>query len=340
MRVQRGPAAPIPSGRRRAGQGGQLFRRVEVAQHGILAHLHLRDRIQVTAEQEARAGIAGDAEDLGEEAPVPQHRVALLAAEGGQHDQPSLVAVIGVEQAIDDPPGDQRHVAEADDRGGAVLGHRGDARLEARRESLRVVGRVHEAHGLARERLFDLLGLMAGDNQDRPGVARQHVVHDAGDHRLARFVREQQLVMRRHAAGAASGEHHGRDGRARCAGRDRFAAVAGAFSRGIGRASISLSRPPTPIRITSAGPTGNPANSRGSTKSMPFSFGLRAHPGSTSAGRAPIRPTQMRLPGSTGIPKCTISPPARTMPAGPTSRRSTTAEAPDHEQQFRPLRDQ
>ena len=61
---------------------------------------------------------------------------------------------------------------------------------------------------------------------------------------------------------------------------------------------------------------------------MPFRRGLRAQPGSTSAGRAPIRPTQMRLPGSTGIPKCRISPPARTIPAGPTSRRSTTAEAP------------
>ena len=61
---------------------------------------------------------------------------------------------------------------------------------------------------------------------------------------------------------------------------------------------------------------------------MPFSFGLRAQPGNTKAGLFPIRPTQIRLPGSTGMPKCTISPPARTMPAGPTSRRSSTAEAP------------
>ena len=61
--------------------------------------------------------------------------------------------------------------------------------------------------------------------------------------------------------------------------------VAGAFSRGSGRVSISFSRPPTPICMISVGPTGRPANSRVSTKSMPFSFGLRAQPGSTSAGR-------------------------------------------------------
>ena len=74
--------------------------------------------------------------------------------------------------------------------------------------------------------------------------------------------------------------------------------------------------------------TGNPANSRASTQSMPFNFGLRAHPGNTNAGHAPIRPRQIRFPGSTGIPKCKISPPAAAIPAGPTSRRSTTALAP------------
>jgi len=89
-----------------------------------------------------------------------------------------------------------------------------------------------------------------------------------------------------------------------------------------------MGRPPTPIFIISVGPTGRPANSRVSTKSMPFSFGLRAQPGSTRAGLVPMRPRQIRLPGSTGMPKCRISPPARTMPEGPTSRRSTTAEAP------------
>ena len=104
--------------------------------------------------------------------------------------------------------------------------------------------------------------------------------------------------------------------------------VAGAFSRGIGRVSISFSRPPTPMRIMSRGVTGTPANRRLSTKSIPFRLGLRAHPGSTNAGLSPIRPRQIRLPGSTGMPKCRISPPARTIPAGPTSRRSTTAEAP------------
>ncbi len=61
---------------------------------------------------------------------------------------------------------------------------------------------------------------------------------------------------------------------------------------------------------------------------MPLSLGDFAQPGSTKAGRSPMRPRQIRLPGSTGIPKCRISPPAATIAAGPTSRRSTTAEAP------------
>ena len=39
------------------------------------------------------------------------------------------------------------------------------------------------------------------------------------------------------------------------------------------------------MRMMSRGVTVRPANSRVSTKSMPFSFGLRAQPGSTSAGR-------------------------------------------------------
>ena len=74
--------------------------------------------------------------------------------------------------------------------------------------------------------------------------------------------------------------------------------------------------------------TFSPANSRAKTQSIPFSRGLRAHPGRTSAGRSPMAHTQMRLPGSTGMPKCSTFPPAATMPAGPTSRRSTTALAP------------
>ena len=61
---------------------------------------------------------------------------------------------------------------------------------------------------------------------------------------------------------------------------------------------------------------------------MPLSLGDLAQPGSTSAGIASIWPRQIRLPGSTGMPKWSIVPPARTIAAGPTSRRSTTAEAP------------
>ena len=69
--------------------------------------------------------------------------------------------------------------------------------------------------------------------------------------------------------------------------------------------------------MTSVGRTASPAKSRCSTQSMPLSLGERAQPGSTSDGMPSIWPRQIRLPGSTGIPKWSITPPARTMPAGP-----------------------
>ncbi len=106
-------------------------------------------------------------------------------------------------------------------------------------------------------------------------------------------------------------------------------ASAPAPSRGCGRVTISISRPPTPRPVMSSRGTGRPARSRISTQSKPFSFGLRAQPGAPSTGRPPAAPIINRLPGSTGMPKCSMRPPIASSAAGITSRRSAIAEAPN-----------
>ena len=99
-------------------------------------------------------------------------------------------------------------------------------------------------------------------------------------------------------------------------------------ARGSGRDGISASRPPLPMRMISPGPTGSPATSRSSTQSKPLTLGERAQPGRPSTTCSPTWPRSSRLPGSTGIPKWSIRPPAATIAAGITSRRSRIAEAP------------
>ena len=75
--------------------------------------------------------------------------------------------------------------------------------------------------------------------------------------------------------------------------------------------------------------TGTPASTRPSTQSKPFSFGERAQPGAPITGLPSRSPSSSRLPGSTGMPKCSIRPPAASSAAGMTSRRSVMAEAPN-----------
>ena len=74
--------------------------------------------------------------------------------------------------------------------------------------------------------------------------------------------------------------------------------------------------------------TGTSARSRCSTQSKPFSFGERAQPGAPITGLPASEPMRSRLPGSTGMPKCSTRPPAASIAAGITSRRSAMAEAP------------
>ncbi len=81
--------------------------------------------------------------------------------------------------------------------------------------------------------------------------------------------------------------------------------------------------------VSSARVTLSPARSRISTQSKPFSTGERAQPGAPSTGTPPALPISSRLPGSTGMPKCSILPPISVIAAGITSRRSAIAEAPN-----------
>ena len=71
-----------------------------------------------------------------------------------------------------------------------------------------------------------------------------------------------------------------------------------------------------------------PAAIRCSTQSKPFSLGERQQPGSPSTRRSPTLASSSRLPGSTGMPKCSTTPPAASIAAGSTSLRSVIAEAP------------
>ena len=86
--------------------------------------------------------------------------------------------------------------------------------------------------------------------------------------------------------------------------------------------------------VMSARLTGKPASSRISTQSKPFSFGERAQPGAPITACPRNRPISIRLPGSTGMPKCSIAPPMASTAAGMTSRRSAIAEAPNTIDEF------
>ncbi len=56
----------------------------------------------------------------------------------------------------------------------------------------------------------------------------------------------------------------------------------------------------------SARDTGRPASIRIRIQSKPFSLGERAQPGAPITGLPPVSPISIRLPGSTGMPKCSM----------------------------------
>ena len=98
-----------------------------------------------------------------------------------------------------------------------------------------------------------------------------------------------------------------------------------------------LQQAPTPIRMMSRGVTASSEQPRQHENRSRQARAARAS-GSTSAGLPPIWPRQIRLPDLPALPKCRISPPARTIPAGPTSRPVHHRRGTDHQQQVRPRR--
>ena len=144
------PRVP-PCGRRYRGRGPnaaefafarsavERFRRVDVDEDRVVVHLDLGDQLGVFADQVPGADIAGDPGHLGEEAAGPQYRVAALAMPGRHDDGAALERVEGGDQPVDMPAGDERHVAEADERRRrdrpAAPRCRASARSIARRQS-------------------------------------------------------------------------------------------------------------------------------------------------------------------------------------------------------------
>jgi len=63
------------------------------------------------------AGIAGEFQEVRKIAAAPEHGIAALPVDDGQHDLSSFRWIIGIDQLVHDAGADQRHIAEADQRG-------------------------------------------------------------------------------------------------------------------------------------------------------------------------------------------------------------------------------
>ena len=150
-----------------------------------------------------------------------------------------LLRIEGGDQPVDQRRVDLRHVAEADDRAVGVGRHRGDAGLErgrqARRRS-RDCGRAAPAARRAppRPARADGRSPRSPARRARPAPARRRCAPAAG---------------RRSRPAACSARPCGSSGRRRARWRRCAAPVsATGSSRGCGRVTISISRPPTPSR--------------------------------------------------------------------------------------------
>ena len=110
---------------------------------------------QTTPRSDAGADIAADGHHLRQEFPGPEHRIALLAAEGRHDDGAAFLRIEGGHQPVDHPAADQRHVAEADHHPLDLLGHGGEAGAQAGGKSLGIVLGMGEADRPAGQRLLD-----------------------------------------------------------------------------------------------------------------------------------------------------------------------------------------
>ena len=191
----------------------ERFRRIDVGQRRGAGERHFGHGLGIAADQVARADVAFDRHEIGEEAARPHHRIAALAVDGRHHDERAVVGIEGADQAVDQGCIDLRHVAETDDGAVGLRRQRGDAGFERGAEPVGEMRIVHEFDRQAGERRLDLVALMPGDDDHRPRPRGEHRVDHDADQRLAADL-GQQFVRPAHAARAAGGEHDGGDGAA------------------------------------------------------------------------------------------------------------------------------
>ena len=225
------------------------------------------------------------------------------------------------DHAVDQRRGDLRHVAEQHER--AI------ARRQARRECppssdvlrpSRNADCARSAHRARKARLRSSPTLMAGDDDDGLRIAGERGLDGPAQKRLAAPFGEQ--LVGAHAR-RKPGRQHDRGNARRAQWR-----VLGIARLRPGRDFLQQTAHAHAHDVRAR--HGKPANKRCSTKSKPFTLGERAQLGRPDHRFAVQTP--QAAADCLDRPACrngATAPPAATMPAGMTSRRSVIAEAPN-----------
>ena len=193
-------------------------------------------------------------------------------------------------------------------------------RFKRGREPAGEFGVAHPFDRQFAERSIDRVGLVAehGDDRPRPRGEQPSAPHARTIGRPSSL--GEQLVRAAHPRAIARPASRARRSAGLAAASPRASARRGARPRrgGSGRDGISARRPPLPMRMISPGPTGRPATSRSQHPVEAVDLGRAG-----AAGKAEHRlarrhgPRSSRLPGSTGMPKCSRSGrPRRRSPPG------------------------
>ena len=137
---------------------------------------------------------------------APKDGVAALPAVNRHANGAAFHGIERPYEVLDVPGGDQRHVAETDNRRRNAVRQRRQSALQRRAHTARMVRVAHQRHRQIGERCADLLGFVAGYDDHIRADGVQDRFHDTPNHRCAVHV-GQQLVGRTHAAGGAGREH-------------------------------------------------------------------------------------------------------------------------------------
>src|SRR5262249_8307632 len=158
----------------------------------------------------------------------------------------------GSDQAVDQRGIDLRHVAEAHDRAVRFWRYSRNAGAHRAAEPLREIRIMHKPNRQAFERGLHPLALMPGYDDHRLAALRA----PARPPISARSLFGPPMRVERPAASTTAAT---------------LCPLATGSSRGCGRVTISINRPPTPMPAMASRGTSRPANSRISTQSKPFS---------------------------------------------------------------------